>query len=619
MVAPALKNFHQQSHTKIAALTNLVRDRPHGTARALIVAVALVTGWYTWGHWGDIQMDCGRELYIPSEILRGKLLYRDLWYPYGPLEPYAAASLIAVFGKHFYVLYLFGLALTIGSALVLFEIGTMLDGNAIGTAAGVGLLLQGFGPSIFNYVFPWSYAGSLGMLLSMIYAWQLIKYIHLRSGGHLVAAGTFAGLALLCKQEFGAACYISLAFALSWDAWAQQSPRTLLKGVLASAPGFALAVALYGWFFWTLTPRFMVSQNWIGLPGTYFAQHGAPELYGSNGFRFVPKELVGLALGSAVALFVWWLIARTMRQMAVSRFAIALFLTAVVLAATRLLAPGVTSVFALTLTFPVGMFFIGCAFVAYALYELSKYSRDRRWLAITAFGIFALASAFRVFAEILPAGYSIFYDGPLFLIFLMVFKRVVGKAGSTRGDHDRILITSMLAAEVLLLAVVLFPGASSRTAKLETSWGTIYLQPDDARVAGQILEFVTNQKLRGHLVALLPELPIIYALTGTEAPSRWFTIIPGALSPSMEDDYIADVRLLNPEYIILTDRYTANYGAAYFGLDYDPKIYQWMTTDYAVVGKFGKFRRDGGRRLAAVLYQRREHTADSAVRGPERP
>jgi len=49
-------------------------------ARAVIVSVAGALAWYTWGHWGDFQIDNGREIYVPAAILKGKLLFRDLWY-----------------------------------------------------------------------------------------------------------------------------------------------------------------------------------------------------------------------------------------------------------------------------------------------------------------------------------------------------------------------------------------------------------------------------------------------------------------------------------------------------------------------------------------------------------
>src|SRR5882762_829902 len=48
-------------------------------ARATIILIACGMAWYTWGHWGDFQIDNGRELYVPVSILNGKLLYRDIW------------------------------------------------------------------------------------------------------------------------------------------------------------------------------------------------------------------------------------------------------------------------------------------------------------------------------------------------------------------------------------------------------------------------------------------------------------------------------------------------------------------------------------------------------------
>src|SRR5690242_6412530 len=88
-------------------------------ARAAIAAAALILAWATWAHWGSIQVDCGRELYVPLQVLNGKTLYRDLWYPYGPLEPYVAAGLIWLFGPHLNTFYFFGLAITTASALLL--------------------------------------------------------------------------------------------------------------------------------------------------------------------------------------------------------------------------------------------------------------------------------------------------------------------------------------------------------------------------------------------------------------------------------------------------------------------------------------------------------------------
>ena len=105
---------------------------------------------------------------------------------------------------------------------------------------------------------------------------------------------------------------------------------------------------------------------------------------------------------------------------------------------------------------------------------------------------------------------------------------------------------------------------------------------------------------------MLPEAPILYALTGTEAPSRWYTLLPGILSPAQEDVYVADLNLAGPDYILLTARRTSEYGVDYFGIDYDQKIYHWIESNYRIAGEFGRFRRDGSNTFAAMIYQRRD-------------
>lgn len=44
-------------------------------------------------------------------------------------------------------------------------------------------------------------------------------------------------------------------------------------------------------------------------------------------------------------------------------------------------------------------------------------------------------------------------------------------------------------------------------------------------------------------------------------------------------------------YIVLTNRYTGEHGPAYFGIDYDRKVYVWIEANYRVAGQFSDFRR----------------------------
>jgi len=595
----------------IAALRSPFGDWEDAASRGFVVVVAIVLAWYTWGRWGDFQIDCGRELYVPSEILRGKLLYRDLFYPYGPLAPYACALLIAIFGSHLLVFYLLGIAVAVGCAILLFELGAMLEGRAVGLTAALALLFMGFAPGIFNYAFPYSYAATMGLLLSLLCSWFTLRNLFDRSGYNLLMAGLAASLTLLCKQEFGVACYLMLGFVMAMEAILRRSVRPLLHQIAACAPGVVLWVAIYGWFFWTLTPGFMVDANWVGLPGTAMHNYGAV-FYGYVGQRFIPREMLQMIMCAAASVTMWSLLATGNRG---PRNIILAILVAIAVAHRFGQVNPTTEGFVTGyLVFPGGMFFIGCGLVAYSTYELLR-KGNRRCLAEAAFGIFALVPAIRVFAEIRPYDYSIYLAMPLFLVFLIAISRCIKAATpALSADRQRRLANYLLAAEVVMLALVCIPQTSERLDTLETSWGTLQLKPEQANVARQILDFISEQKRHGRQVAVLPEATILYALTGTEAPGRWYMLVPGILSPAQEQVCLADLNRASPDYILLTARLTTEYGADYFGIDYDQTIYHWIESNYRIADHFGPFTRHRKTRVfAALLYEKEEpgHVARS--------
>jgi hypothetical protein len=174
-------------------------------ARAAIAAGFCLLVLQTWAHWGDLQIDCGREVYVPYEILKGRMLYRDIAYPYGPLVPYLQALMVAVFGLHFITFYIFGLVCALTIAYLSYSISRTVLPPAASLAVSVVCLTQGFSHFLFNYVFPYSYAAVVGLLLGLATLHFLLAFLDAGSRAKLAMASLVAGLALLCKQEFGAA------------------------------------------------------------------------------------------------------------------------------------------------------------------------------------------------------------------------------------------------------------------------------------------------------------------------------------------------------------------------------------------------------------------------------
>ena len=85
---------------------NLVRG-----SFAIHAAVFLTLAAWSWRKWPDPIVDFGRELYVPWQITRGRVLYRDIASLFGPLSPYVNAFWFRVFGVSLTTLVVCNLAI----------------------------------------------------------------------------------------------------------------------------------------------------------------------------------------------------------------------------------------------------------------------------------------------------------------------------------------------------------------------------------------------------------------------------------------------------------------------------------------------------------------------------
>src|SRR5262245_34876690 len=153
-------------HTKVWDLAVLISI---GTLCCLWLA--LVT--FGWARWGSVTVDCGRELYVAAALAQGKMLYRDVWYMYGPGAPYLNSLLFRTFGIHINVAYLAGSLAGLATTLILFRCALYVAPLPVAFAVGYIVLIQSFGAGIFNYPLPYTYAsvyGSVAACFFLLYA-----------------------------------------------------------------------------------------------------------------------------------------------------------------------------------------------------------------------------------------------------------------------------------------------------------------------------------------------------------------------------------------------------------------------------------------------------------------
>lgn len=148
-------------------------------------------------------VDVSREAYIPWQMLKGQVLYKDIFNVYGPLGYQINALAYMIFGVHLNTLYLMGF---LNSLLILFStfyISKLFVNKQIALCiTGLTMFVCVYAKNFFNFIFVYSYnavyalSGFLLSLLSMLY------FIKNKNKIFFVLSYFFAGFAFANKIEY---------------------------------------------------------------------------------------------------------------------------------------------------------------------------------------------------------------------------------------------------------------------------------------------------------------------------------------------------------------------------------------------------------------------------------
>lgn len=581
-------------------------------SRAVILCFAVAMFAATWAVWPNLVVDCGRELYVPAAMAQGKRLYRDVWYPYGPLAPALNAALFTLFGSSLNTLYFTGLAVFTGSALVLHSIALRFMPPVAALVCGLGFLAPGFHSFIFNDILPYSCAATFGALLCLLTLLFLLRHLECRPAPNLILAGLFAGLAVVSKFELLLPCAIGIALALLLG-------QRRIHDVPLLLPGVAVVGGTYGWLVHEYGLDFLIHANWMSASGSYFMRQYGSHWLQRTGLRFVPSEIAELAGLAVLAMSVWWILASLLRSklwfltpvgVFFILFLVSLAIHVVPSLAVRPFYEGESLSNLVTdligeLVFPGGMYLIVFAVGAFLAIESTRHRRALPAAPIVTIAM-GLLLALKVMMEIRPAGYALFSSSILFLVFIAILWWLIDGAHRREQLHRQSVAVaaffSIYALFFARMAVALYYN-EARLPLIHTPVGDVRSTPENVTLMTRFLPVVQQAKNRGQRVLLLPELTGLYFIAGIESPSRYEMINPGTLEPGTYTQiYLRELERNHPDLIILSNRRTAEYGVNYFGLDYDQEVMAWIESRYHVTGEIGHFERREGAPLAAIIY-----------------
>ncbi len=559
------------------------RHRWHLLAWAVLTTTGVALFLSSFEGWGDPIIDLGRDLYIPSQLLEGRILYRDLLYNYGPVAPYLLAGVTSVFGDGLAVFAAFGIFFGLATLGASYAVGNRLGGVPIGfSTAFLFLLLSFFANSTWgcNFVLPYSFAATVGTAFSMWSFFFLQRYLHGRtdidpkgrkrdtdpSNTDLVWSVALLFAATFSKLEIGFG--IAAVHVLAW--WTHKIPRKKILLILGSGTLLALL------FVATFAAREPTEHSLFGENLAKFA--------GDDGSAAFFEVVAGLdqpgpglrraftAAGQLGLLMVLAGFGGLAPDLAEKRRWVAAALAALALAAcARLLWQWAdVPIFQATPLVILGV--VGICLV-----------HDRKD-PLVLLGIFALFSGLRVLLRFHPMWYGFYLVVPAYLFLVYG----LGVRAAQKLPARRTVVMALAALALLLtwrFESAMWRSYRAKTSVLVTAKGSMRDLPDG--LPETVAEFLDYAKTR--LAPLKPEMVVLPEgvslnyFTGFANPTAYYLFTPPEIgSAEVERRMIRELEATRPELLLVTSRDLSEFGRRGIGDDYALELGEWIRGSYGL-------------------------------------
>jgi hypothetical protein len=573
-----------------------IRSRKTYFALLTLVAIWAVKLYSTWAAWGNVTIDSGHEMYIPLLLSQGKQLYRDVWFMYGPLAPYFNSYLFRLFGVHLNVLYWAGSLSALGSAVFLYLIGSRLSVGIIGWTAGAIVLLEAFQPSLFCFPLPYSFSAVYACLVGCIFLWTAIHASTSTGWAWMFAAGSLAAISLLLKPEFGLAAYATLLPLILVRSYPNWSWKSIFRDVLAILPGAVFCGAVILWMVSIRGVEFITQENIVSWPTSFFMKNYGKMWLQLNGFTISRAAFAG-AISRAIPVagfallaycVLWWKRSGTFVTILKVTLAVVTFLLCA--AKYDFSSPfrlGMERVLAI-IFFPRDMvlYVMVATLIAWGFFIRPTRAIAARGPEVPLMLTFTSLLSFRILMNMQPGDYSIYYNGPVVLSFLLLACMLIPRSGRSRRF---VLLGQFLICFGCFLTVALYSAQAESDAKdyvpLVTERGTVRISPAKINNYGAAIRFMKEKAAAGESVLSVPEDTSLYFFSETYAPTRVFAFTPGVLAPGkMTDELVQEIDRKRVPYLLWSNRLFFEFGVPVFGKDFDREFGDYLRANYHRIG-----------------------------------
>lgn len=563
----------------------------------IITASFLVLLSITWLKWGDGLVDTGEQLWLPAQVLKGKVFYEDFYSLFGFFPAHFLALIYKIFGIHIISLAGCGIILTVLMVILLYKISAFfIDKNISLLVALTFLYVFAFGfyvePCVFNFILPYRFESEFFILFISLALLLFLKFIFSGKERYLLFWSMAMSFAFYSRILMPIPPY--LAFIVLGEIYIRKNSDKkpwrlrlyLISPLFISVLGY-MCYAL----FMTKTQSFSALIHYL-TPTLEYALTEKSFTMLLAGLDNTTRN-ISLMFGSFAAhlLTVPLLILSVMKISSFSFREKKTYLSFILAIATILI------IFICTQNYDtLSMQYMCLPLIlivgtAYSLKSLRS-SDYKEPLALLALFLISLSVIPRILFRTIPYPYG-FYLLPLGLIcYYIFFFRLL-------RNFLQIYFNKHLKSYSLILGVffisLIIPYArksysmyASKNIKVETARGPLFFSDERkaARVKG-ILKYLKENTQENDTLAVFPEGIGLNYFSQRENPLKFYLYTPPPIRIAGQEAAISWLIQYNMDYIIILQRETDEYGSPRFGMDYGERISSWIYDQYSVVEQFG--------------------------------
>ncbi|HEX5400018.1 MAG TPA: hypothetical protein VFY06_13315 [Verrucomicrobiae bacterium] len=576
---------------------NFIRCRSQWSGLLAIAAVFVGLAALSWRKWADPLIDFGQQLYVPWRLSRGAILYHDVSYVYGCLSVCYHAALFKIFGVSLNVILASNFLILIFLLLLIY--GLFLKSSDVLTATTVGLALtvlafsQLLDVANYNYLCPYSHEEFHGVVLAVLMMAFLSQWLQKGWKWPVALSGVCLGMIFLTKPEVfvGALAPFFVALLLRWR---QASVLELGKSfLLALAAGLIPLAGFYLGFrsemnsadalravFGAWLP--LLHSTGLNIP-IYRAMTGMDAPLIHIGQALV--EFGGLAV--IVGFCIWRLTRPTLKPLE----------RAVIFA----LAGGLSLNYGWQ---KCGHCLPLLVLIAVVLWWLESRRNSEFGIRNSEFVILWLSFSFFLLAKLgfnpKIAQYGVFLAMPAFLSAFYLLLHLLPHFLERRGLDSKSFRIAMLIFLLAGLARLTIQSAlfykdkdftlgsgGDRIVTYNPNLTNPKIAPVGAAMASAA-NWIETHTAPTNTLAVLPEGVMLNYLTRRDNPTP-YCVFAFEVWAYGEENMLAAYKQHPPDYIVLVQRDSSEYGVPYFGLEkgYGYDVMQWVRTNYRQVYLIG--------------------------------